>query len=78
MIEERRKLKNETTLESQPKCRELRNLVIRKSKEAKETFLEEKCKELKVQMRNGSRDAAYKSVKNFFNDYKTKKGGNRG
>ncbi|KAF0686720.1 craniofacial development protein 2-like, partial [Aphis craccivora] len=52
MIEERRKLKNGTTLESQRKYRELRNLV---------------------QMRNGSRDAAYKSVKNFFNDYKPKR-----
>ncbi len=46
MIEERRKLKNGTTLESQRKYRELRNLVIRKSKEAKEIFLEEKCKEI--------------------------------
>ncbi|KAF0716303.1 craniofacial development protein 2-like, partial [Aphis craccivora] len=51
------KLKNGTTLESQCKYRELRNLVIRKSKGAKEIFLEEKCKEIEVQMRNGSRDA---------------------
>ncbi|KAF0772941.1 craniofacial development protein 2-like [Aphis craccivora] len=74
MIEERRKLKNGTTLESQRKYRELRNLVIRKSKEAKKIFLEEKCKEIEMQMRNGSGDAAYKSVKNFFNDYKPKRG----
>ncbi|VVC30385.1 Endonuclease/exonuclease/phosphatase,Reverse transcriptase domain [Cinara cedri] len=74
MKEERRKLKNGTTFESQRKYRELRNLVIRKSKEAKETFLKEKCKKIEVQMRNGSRDAAYKSVKNFFNDYKPNRG----
>jgi len=74
MIEERRKLKIGTTFESQRKYRELRNLIIRKSKEAKEAFFEEKCKEIEVQMRNGSRDSAYKSVKNFFNDYKTNRG----
>lgn len=62
MIEERRKIKNGTTLESQRKYRELRNLVIRKSKEAQETFIEKKCKEIEVQMRHASRDAAYKSV----------------
>jgi hypothetical protein len=74
MIEERRKLKNGTTSENQREYRELRNLIIRRSKEAKETFLEEKCKEIEVQMRNGNRDAAYKSVKNFFNDYKPNRG----
>ncbi|KAL4084163.1 hypothetical protein QTP88_027996 [Uroleucon formosanum] len=58
MIEERRKLKNRTTFESQRKYRELRNLV----------------RNTKVQMRNGSRDAAYKSIKNFFNDYKPNRG----
>jgi len=68
MIEERRKLKNETTLEHKWKYRELRNLVVRKSKEAKKKYLEEKCKDIEVQMRTSSRDAAYKSVKKFFYD----------
>lgn len=44
MIEERRKLRNGTTLEIQRKYRELRNLVIRKSKEARKNLLKKNAK----------------------------------
>lgn len=44
------------------------NQGTKKSKGAKE-----KCKDIEVQMRTGSRDAEYKSVKFFFNDYKPKR-----
>lgn len=60
MIEERRKLKNGTTLEQKQKYRELKNIAVRKSKEAKEKY-----KDIEMQTRTGSRDAAYKSVKKF-------------
>jgi len=60
MIEERRKLKNGTTLKQKKKYRELRNIAARKSKEAKKKY-----KDIEVKMRTGSRDAAYKSVKKF-------------
>lgn len=69
MIGERKKLKNETTLEHKRKYRELINLVIQKSIEAKK-----KCKDIEIQMRTGNRDAMYKSVKKFFNNYKPKRG----
>lgn len=74
MIKERRKVKNGNTLEYKLKYRKLSNLTIQKSKELKEKYLEEKCKVIEVQMRTGSRDAAYKSFKNFLNDYKPKRG----
>lgn len=46
-----------------------KEILYYKSKEAKEKYLEEKCKDIEVQMRNGSRDAAYKSIEKYFNDY---------
>jgi len=66
MIEERRKYKNSNTVEYQRRYRTLRNLIIRKSKEAKEKYLEEKCEEIDILMRTGKREAAYKTVKKFF------------
>lgn len=74
MIEKRRKLKNGITLEPKRKYRELRNLVIRKSKEAKKKYLGTKCKDIELQMRIFSRYAVYKLVKKFFNDYKPHRG----
>jgi len=66
LIGERRKYKNLNTVEHQRTYQALRNLIIRKSKEAKEKYLEEKCKEIDILMRTGKREAAYKTVKIFF------------
>jgi len=47
---------------------------MRKSKEAKEKYLDKKCKDIEVLTSTDNRDAAYKSIKKFFNDYKQKRG----
>lgn len=45
-----------------------------KIKRSKGKILRGKCKNIEIQMRTGSMDAAYKSVTKFFADYKSKKG----
>ena len=47
MIGERRKYECSSSIDGQEKYRVLRNLIIRKSREAKEKYLEEKCNEYK-------------------------------
>lgn len=66
MIEERRKYKNSNTDEYQRKYRTLRNLIMRKSKAAKEKYLERNCEEKDILIRIGKREEAYKAVKRFF------------
>ncbi|XP_025425707.1 craniofacial development protein 2-like [Sipha flava] len=66
MIEERRKYKNLNTNEYQKRYRTLRNLIIRKSKTAKEKYLEGKCEEIDILIRMGKIEEAYKTVKRFF------------
>ncbi|KAL4125923.1 hypothetical protein QTP88_010160 [Uroleucon formosanum] len=66
MIEERRKYKNLNTDEYQKRYRTLRNLIIRKSKAAKEKYLEGKCEEIDILMQMGKIEEAYKTVKRFF------------
>lgn len=66
MIQERRKFKNLNTVEHQKTYRILRNLIIRKSKEAKKKYLKKKCKEIDILMKTCMRKTAYKPVKMFF------------
>lgn len=61
--------------EGQERYRALRNLVIRKSKEAKEKYLEENCSDIEILMKTGRREEAYKMVKKFFGQYKPRAGG---
>jgi len=75
LIEERRKYKNLNSTEGQKRYRALRNLVIRKSKEAKEKYPEENCNDIEILIKTGRREEAYKMVKNFFGLYKTRAGG---
>lgn len=63
LIEERRKYKNLNSTEGQKMYGALRNLVIRKSKEAKEKNLEENCSVIETLMKTGRREEAYKMVK---------------
>lgn len=74
MIEERRKYKSSNSTERQERYRVLRNLVIRKSREAKEKFLEERCSKIEILIKSGSREEAYEIVKKFFGQYKTRAG----
>jgi len=53
----------------------LRNLVIRKSKETKEKYLEENCSDIEILMKTGRREEAYKMMKKFFGQYKPRVGG---
>jgi len=66
LIGERRKYKNLNTVEHQRTYWNLRNLIVRKSKEAKGKYLEKKCEEIDILMRTGKREAACKMVKMFF------------
>ncbi|XP_008180216.1 craniofacial development protein 2-like [Acyrthosiphon pisum] len=75
MIEERRKYKSSSSIDGQEKYRVLRNLIIRKSREAKEKYLEEKCSEIETLMKTGSSDEAYRMVKMFFGQHKPRAGG---
>jgi len=75
MIEERRKYKSSSSIDGQEKYRVLRNLIIRKSREAKEKYLEEKCSEIETLMKTGSSDEVYRTVKMFFGQHKPRAGG---
>jgi len=75
LIEERRKYKILNSTEGQERYKALRNLVIRKSKEAKEKYLEENCSDIEILMKTGRREDAYKMVKKFFEQYKPRAGG---
>ncbi|KAE9522192.1 hypothetical protein AGLY_017452 [Aphis glycines] len=75
LIEERRKYKNLNRTEGQKRYRSLRNLIIRKSKEAKEKYLEVNCRDIESLMKTGRREEAYKMVKKFFGQYKPRAGG---
>lgn len=55
--------------------RALKNLVIRKLKEAKEKYLEENFSDIGTFMKTGRREEAYKMVKKFFGQYKPRAGG---
>ncbi|VVC40988.1 Hypothetical protein CINCED_3A024301 [Cinara cedri] len=72
---ERRKYKNLNSTEGQKIYRALRNLIIRKSKEAKEKYLKENCSDIETFMKTGRREEAYKMVKKFFGQYKLRVGG---
>jgi len=63
MIEERRKYKSLNSTEGQERYRVLRNLIIRKSREAKEKYLEEMYSIIETLMKTGIRDGAYTMVK---------------
>jgi hypothetical protein len=65
-IEERRKYKCLNYTEGQKRYRALRNLVIRKLREAKEKYREENCSNIETLMKTGRRKEAYKMVKKFF------------
>lgn len=67
MIEERRKYKSLNSTERQKKYRALSDLVIRKSREAKE-----RCSEIETLIKTGSGDETYNMVKKFFGQYKPK------
>jgi len=58
------------SIDGQEKYRVLRNLIIRKSREAKEKYLEKKCSEIETLMKTGSSYAAYRIVKMFFGQHK--------
>lgn len=66
MIKEKRKYKSSNSAEGQGRYKVLKNLIIRKSREAKEKYLEERCSEIETFMKRGSREEAYKMVKKFF------------
>lgn len=62
MIEEIRKFKSLNSIDGQEKYRVLRNLIIKKSREAKEKYLEEKRSEKETLIKTGSSDEAYRMV----------------
>lgn len=58
-IEERRKYKNDKTMEGRQRYRQLRNQVNREVKKAKETWLEEQCDEIETLFKRNRTDQAY-------------------
>jgi len=48
----------------------LRNLIIKKSREAKEKYLKKMNSEIETLIKTGSSDEAYKMVKKFFSQHK--------
>jgi len=62
----KKEIKEFKNIDEQEKYRVLRNLIIRKSREAKEKYLEEKCSEIETLIRTRSSDEAYRMVKMFF------------
>lgn len=65
LIKERRKFKDLTCIKNYSLlCKELRSIIVRKCKDAKEKYLEEKCKVIDVQMKTYSQDVTYGSEKN--------------
>jgi len=66
LIEERRQYKNLKSTKGQKRYRGLRNLVIKKSREAKEKYLEENGSNIETFMKTGIREETYKMVKKFF------------
>jgi len=51
------------------------NLIIRKSREAKEKYFEEMCSEIETLIKTGSIDEVYRMVKMFFGQHKPLAGG---
>ena len=66
LIHLRRNLKNNNTDESQEEYIKVRNEINRKTKLAKEAFLQEKCNEVGEMMKTGRLESAFKTVKTFF------------
>lgn len=54
LIGERIKFKHLTSEENQKRYRELRNIIVKKCKDVKEKYLEEKCSEIDAQIKIGS------------------------
>lgn len=53
----------------------LRNLIIKKSREAKEKYLKKMNSEIETLIKTGSRDETYKMVKKFFGQHEPRTGG---
>jgi hypothetical protein len=65
-IEERRKLKHDSSEEERRQYRTLRNEINRDARKAKERYLEERCKEVEELTKEGKLERAYKTIKQFF------------